>query len=154
MYKKQDKDFLYDPGVINSINVNTKKTKKLNCTWIQNIFHLEHPEISKEVKSTMNLITGSLNKLGKPIKSYSPELLPIEISPIFKGDSSIQIKTSNKEDNQRIINEKIWENDLKINKKTEESKKILEKSSMISKRTKQKFEELEEKVFRLNVMTI
>ena len=144
MHKKQEKDFIFDSNLVNGFNVGVK-TKRQTQTWNQNLVTLQRPEIPKEAQFAFNGIRGSLNKLGNLNKIYVSEPVCVE-SVSARLDIN---KSFPKEDFNRNISEKFKEIEGKVVKKTEESKQLLEISSILSVSTKRKIEELEDKVAKL-----
>jgi hypothetical protein len=149
MRKKEEKDMIYDPNIISSFNINTKNAKTTSKTWNQNLFVLQKPEADERTNSTIKLIYSSLTKLKNNEKYFYKREFILDTEKA-KHDSN-PAKVLYKEDGFKNLGENFKEIDLKVTKKAEESKKMLEISNMLSLKTKKKIEELEDKVAKLKL---
>lgn len=149
MFKRPEKDIVYDVNTISIFNCNTKKNKKTSYTWNQDLYTLQSPGIPKEANSAIVSIYGSLSKLGNPVKMLSNELTTIEAPIQTKSEIPFLQKISYKDEIMRNPGEKLRELDIKVMKKSEENKRMLESTSLLSMKTKSKIEELEIKVAKL-----
>ncbi|OMJ87539.1 hypothetical protein SteCoe_10714 [Stentor coeruleus] len=149
MFKRPEKDIIYDANTISTFNCNTKKNKKTSYTWNQDLYTLQSPGIPREANNAIVSIYGSLSKLGNPVKLLTNELTTIETPIQTKAEIPFSQKTSTKDEIMRNPGEKLRELDIKVIKKSEENKRMLESTSLLSMQTKNKIEELEIKVAKL-----
>lgn len=129
MFKKQEKDIVYDINYISSFNIVTKRAKNISYTWNQDLYTLQRPEIPKESYHAIGSIVNNLGKLGNPIRLLSLDPTLGDLATQGRFELPLIQKESTKEDHIRGQGGKLREIDIKLSKKNEESKKLKESVS-------------------------